>query len=190
MNVHVGIAFTLLCLMAAGIANANGAESPTWVGYGGPGGSRIYPDATPPTHFADDDVVWGIVIIAGHLKHQPRDKDARWIDPGFVDPLKGDFRLKPDSPLADRADDLPTRRIDPQAITERHRMRRWVGEIPEHPRVHWTKGSLANNLPARLVLAITCCVVRRLHVSTCALLSPCRRPESQRQTGHLLAREP
>ncbi len=55
-----------------------------------------------------------------------RERDPVLTDPGFVDPAGFDFRLKPDSPLQDRAERLPTRIIDPAKIAEARRFRKWV----------------------------------------------------------------
>ena len=44
-------------------------STPAWVGYGGPGGTRVYPDATPPTTFGTKDIAWRVEIPDGGWGH-------------------------------------------------------------------------------------------------------------------------
>ena len=55
------------------------------------------------------------------------EENLRVMDPGFVDVDAFDFRLREDSPLRTRADELPAVRIDPKLIEDMHRFRKWVG---------------------------------------------------------------
>ena len=38
----------------------------SWIGYGGPGGTRVYADAKPPTKFGAGDIAWRAKLVWGH----------------------------------------------------------------------------------------------------------------------------
>jgi hypothetical protein len=68
---------------------------------------------------ADCDEVKETYDLAGWLAHGKGQEDgARFLDPKFVDPARGDFSLQPDSPMADREAPLPLMKIERERIDE------------------------------------------------------------------------
>ena len=55
---------------------------------------------------------------------------SRFANPMFTDADGYDFTLRDGSPLADRADQLPLKKIDPAKVEEAAKVRRWFrGEL-------------------------------------------------------------
>jgi hypothetical protein len=63
--------------------------------------------------------------LTGWQSHT-REKDPVLLNPGFVDPANFDFRLRHNSPLQDRSEELPARKLDPEKISEAKRFRDWA----------------------------------------------------------------
>ena len=55
-----------------------------------------------------------------------RERDALWVDPGFVDPERCDFRLRPGSPLAGREAEYLIWRMEEARIEEMKRFLTWA----------------------------------------------------------------
>ena len=96
-------------------------------GYRAEGNWYFHPGVRRFKYVVEIDKVDEMLDLAGwKRKWGERERDALWVDPGFVDPERCDFRLRPGSPLAGREAEYLIWRMEEARIEEMKRFLTWA----------------------------------------------------------------